>query len=39
MCAKYVMSKPLSAKIAIVGWGGALLIWVIVMVVEIIKAI
>lgn len=39
MCPKTILSKPLSAKIATIGWGGALILWVLTMIVEIIKAI
>jgi len=39
MCTKSILNKPLSVKIAILGWGSGLLLWVLYMVVEIVKAV
>lgn len=37
MCPKSVLNKPLSAKLAIFGWGSALLLWVVDIIVDIVK--
>jgi len=39
MCPKTILNKPVAVKIAMFGWGGALILWIIHMVIEIIKAI